>query len=46
MHSTDSKVVAQREDFFKMLNKNPGFGMFVASTMMETLPDEFDGGAW
>ena len=42
MHSEDSKVVAQREDFFNMLNKNPGFGMFVASTMMETLPDNLE----
>lgn len=41
IHSTDKKVVAEREDFFNMLNKNPGFGMFVASTMMETLPDNF-----
>lgn len=39
IHSTDKKVVAKRNDFFNMLNKNPGFGIFVASTMMETLPD-------
>ncbi|KAL6720625.1 hypothetical protein ACLMJK_002550 [Lecanora helva] len=42
IHSTDAKVIAQREDFFNMLNKNPGFGMFVASTMMETLPDNLE----
>ena len=46
MHSTDPKVVAQREDFFNMLNKNPGFGAFVAGTMMETLPDDLEPGAW
>lgn len=40
MHSQDRKVVTQRDDFFNMLNKNPGFGMFVASTMMEKVPDE------
>ncbi|KAI4123473.1 MAG: hypothetical protein LQ338_005237, partial [Usnochroma carphineum] len=42
IHSTDPKVVAEREAFFKMLNKNPGFGMFVASTMIETLPDNLE----
>lgn len=42
MHSTDPKVVAQREDFFNMLNKNTGFGAFVASTMMETVPDDLE----
>ncbi|KAI4140375.1 MAG: hypothetical protein LQ341_003859 [Variospora aurantia] len=46
MHSTDKKVVAQREDFFNMLNKNPGFATFVASTMMETLPEELEMGFW
>lgn len=45
IHSTDPKVVAKREDFFNMLNKNPGFGMFVASTMMETLPDNLSASA-
>jgi 2-polyprenyl-6-methoxyphenol hydroxylase-like FAD-dependent oxidoreductase len=40
IHSTDRKVVAERDDFFNMLNKNPGFGMFIASTMMETVPDD------
>ena len=40
IHSTDPKVVATRDDFFNMLNKNPGFGRFIASTMMETLPDD------
>lgn len=40
IHSTDAKVVREREDFFNMLNKNPGFGTFVASTIMETLPDD------
>ena len=44
MHSTDKKVVAEREDFFNMLNKNPGFGMFVASTMVDEVPDELDPG--
>ena len=46
MHSTDMKVVAQREDFFNMLNKNPEFGKFVASTIMETLPDDLEPGVW
>jgi 2-polyprenyl-6-methoxyphenol hydroxylase-like FAD-dependent oxidoreductase len=40
IHSQDRKVVAQRNDFFNMLNKNPGFGNFVASTMMEKVPDD------
>ena len=40
IHSTDPKVVAARDDFFNMLNKNPGFGRFVASTMTEVLPDD------
>jgi 2-polyprenyl-6-methoxyphenol hydroxylase-like FAD-dependent oxidoreductase len=40
LHSTGAKVVAERDDFFNMLNKNPGFGMFVASTLMETVPDD------
>ena len=44
LHSTDKKVVAEREDFFNMLNKNPGFGMFVASTMVDEVPDELDPG--
>ncbi|KAF2848068.1 FAD/NAD(P)-binding domain-containing protein [Plenodomus tracheiphilus IPT5] len=39
MHSQDRKVVAERNDFFNMLNKNPGFGMFVASTMTKKVPD-------
>ncbi|KAF7507274.1 hypothetical protein GJ744_010708 [Endocarpon pusillum] len=42
LHSTDAKFVAVREDFFNMLNKNPGFGNFVAGTMMERLPDDLD----
>ncbi|ERF73027.1 hypothetical protein EPUS_07121 [Endocarpon pusillum Z07020] len=42
LHSTDPKVVAAREDFFNMLNKNPGFGDFVAGTMVEKLPDDLD----
>lgn len=46
IHSEDAQVVAQREDFFNMLNKNPGFGMFVAGTMMERLPDELEPGLW
>jgi hypothetical protein len=41
IHSLDPKVAAEREDFFKMLNKNPGFGQFIASTLNETLPDSF-----
>jgi 2-polyprenyl-6-methoxyphenol hydroxylase-like FAD-dependent oxidoreductase len=40
IHSQDPKVVAQRDDFFNMLNKNPGFGMFVAGTLTETVPDD------
>ncbi|KAH8728386.1 hypothetical protein GQ44DRAFT_784077 [Phaeosphaeriaceae sp. PMI808] len=40
IHSQDPKVVAQRDEFFNMLNKNPGFGLFVASTMMEKVPDD------
>lgn len=39
MHSQDRKVVAERDDFFNMLNKNPGFGMFIASTMAEAVPE-------
>lgn len=42
IHSAEKKVKAQREDFFNMLNKNEGFGMFVASTMMKTLPDNLE----
>lgn len=42
IHSTDRKVVAQRDDFFNMLNKNEGFGMFVASTMLKRLPDNLE----
>ena len=44
MHSTGRKVVAERENFFYMLIKNPGFGMFVASTMVNSVPDELDAG--
>lgn len=40
IHSQDSKVVAERDDFFNMLNKNPGFGLFVASTMTKKVPDD------
>ncbi|KAI9765810.1 MAG: hypothetical protein M1840_007092 [Geoglossum simile] len=40
IHSTDPKVVAERDDFFNMLNKTLGFGMFIASTMHETVPDD------
>jgi 2-polyprenyl-6-methoxyphenol hydroxylase-like FAD-dependent oxidoreductase len=40
IHSQDRKIVAQRDDFFNMLNKNPGFGMFVAGTLTETVPDD------
>jgi 2-polyprenyl-6-methoxyphenol hydroxylase-like FAD-dependent oxidoreductase len=39
IHSLDRNVVARRDDFFNMLNKNPGFGQFVASTMIEKVPD-------
>ncbi|MCJ1284000.1 hypothetical protein MMC26_003331 [Xylographa opegraphella] len=46
LHSTDRKVVAEKEDFFNMLNKNPGFGMFVASTMTDTLPDNLFPSPW
>ena len=46
IHSMDASVVAQRESFFNMLNKNPGFGMFVAGSMMERLPDELEPGLW
>jgi len=40
LHSTGPKVAAERDDFFNMLNRNPGFGMFVASTLIETVPDD------
>lgn len=40
LHSQDKKVVAEREDFFNMLNKNPGFGMFIASLQMQKVPEE------
>lgn len=40
LHSTDPKVVAERDDFFNMLNKSPGFGNFIASLMMEPLPED------
>lgn len=40
IHSQDRKIVAERDDFFNMLNRNPGFGMFVASTMMKKVPDD------
>ena len=40
IHSQDPKVDAQRKDFFNMLNKNPGFAMFVASTQVEKVPDD------
>ena len=46
IHSTDPKIVAEREDFFNMLNKNPGFGKFVAGTMMDTLPDNLEPPIW
>ena len=46
LHSADKKIVAEKEDFFNMLNKNPGFGMFVASTMMDTLPDNLFPSPW
>ena len=40
IHSMDAKVVAERDDFFNMLNKSPGFGSFIASLMMEPLPED------
>jgi hypothetical protein len=40
IHSTDPKIVAERDDFFNMLNKSPGFGNFIASLMMEPLPED------
>lgn len=46
IHSTDPKVVAEREDFFNMLNKSPGFAMFIASLMMEPLPEELWPSSW
>lgn len=46
IHSIDRRVVAQRNDFFNMLNKNEGFGMFVASTMLKTLPDNQEPSQW
>jgi hypothetical protein len=44
IHSLDPKVTAQREDFFNMLNKNPGFGQFIASTLNETIPENLSPG--
>jgi 2-polyprenyl-6-methoxyphenol hydroxylase-like FAD-dependent oxidoreductase len=40
IHSTDPRVVTERDDFFNMLNKSPGFGKFIASLMMEPLPGD------
>jgi 2-polyprenyl-6-methoxyphenol hydroxylase-like FAD-dependent oxidoreductase len=40
IHSMDPRVVAERDDFFNMLNKSPGFGNFIASLMMEPLPED------
>lgn len=39
IHSQGRKIVAQRNDFFNMLNGNRGFGRFVASTMIDKVPD-------
>lgn len=46
IHSTDPKVVAERDDFFNMLNKSPGFGNFIASLMMEPLPEDLWPSYW
>jgi hypothetical protein len=37
IHSIDLKVVTDRGDFFNVLNRNRGFGMFVTSMMIETV---------
>lgn len=44
IHSANKQIVKERDDFYNMLNKNPGFGMFVATTMLETLPDDLEPG--
>ncbi|KAG9499229.1 hypothetical protein J7337_010048 [Fusarium musae] len=40
IHSLDPKVVHERDDFFNMLNKSPGFANFIASLMMEPLAED------
>lgn len=44
IHSANEQTVKERDDFYNMLNKNPGFGMFVATSMLETLPDNLEPG--
>lgn len=44
IHSANKQIVTERDDFYNMLNKNPGFGMFVATSMLETLPDNLEPG--
>lgn len=44
IHSANKQIVTERDDFYNMLNKNPGFGMFVATAMLETLPDDLEPG--
>lgn len=46
IHSTDPKIVAEREDFFNMLNKSPGFGRFIASQMMAPLAADLWPSPW
>ncbi|SCV57101.1 uncharacterized protein FFB14_14966 [Fusarium fujikuroi] len=40
IHSMDPRVVNERDDFFNMLNKSPGFANFIASLMMEPLAED------
>jgi 2-polyprenyl-6-methoxyphenol hydroxylase-like FAD-dependent oxidoreductase len=40
MHSMDPEVVADRKDFFKLLNTDPRFGMFVANSRVKRIPDD------
>ena len=44
IHSANKQIVKERDDFYNMLNKNPGFGMFVATSMLEILPDNLEPG--
>lgn len=40
MHSMDPDIVADRRDFFNLLNKDPRFGMFVANSRVKRIPDD------
>lgn len=40
IHSMEPRVVNERDDFFNMLNKSPGFANFIASLMMEPLAED------